>query len=748
MKYFKLLDSAAFVAVVGLAVSIAPVAGIAQGARQDGEKSYAITRIATDEAPTLDGRLDEEVWQRAEVIDDFHQIRPVDGAPPSQRTEIRMLYTEDHLYIGGKFYETDMRELRTSVMKHAGGLGQDDRIAVILNPLNTSNSGYFIQTNAIGMRGESLIGGNTTSSDWTMIWDTASHIDEDGWSFEMALPFKSLPFNPNVDSWGINFSRAMRSRGEEVVWVSRNRSFNPSVTGNVVGLRDMNQGIGLDVVPSISLGADRVYDPSRTGTVFEPSLDAYYRVTPSLNASLTINTDFSAAEIDDRQVNLSRFSLFLPEKRGFFLNDSDAFTFGDISFSALGNQAASGASSQNGRPFFSRRIGLSATGEPVDLNYGAKLSGRVGRYSIGTLAIRQDEFDGVDPTNIFVSRVQADVLDESRVGFIYTHGDPTSNLDNSVIGVDFIYLNSRVRGSRTVEGQAWFQQSDTQGISGDESAFGVGLSMPNAEGLRGGFQFKEIQANFNPALGFVSRRDIRDYRTTVGYTQFLQHPILQRLYTGIDVQRVEHIAGGLDTQDVLFRLFELETNGRDSLSFSYRDKKENVINPFVVYPDLSDPAASVVIAPGEYNYEEYKINLARGGQNVLSGNVSLGWGDFYNGDKTFVDTTVEWRPVPRFNASLTYSWNDVSLPQGDFATRLIQLKTFYAFALELSWENMIQYDNVSELLGLNSRLRWVPRAGQEGFVVINHAMQDFNKDNRFESLNSNLTVKFGYTFRF
>ncbi len=748
MKILSVIRKSAAASIVGLLASAVVQPGLSQIAGLENDKNYPIVRISTAEAPTVDGQINEEVWQRADVIDDFHQIRPVDGAEPSQRTEIRMLYSEDYLYVAGKFYETDMSELRASVMKHGASLGQDDRIAVILNPLNTPNSGYFIQTNAIGVRSEILWGSNTLSSDWTMIWDTASHIDDDGWSFEMAFPFKSLPFDPNVDSWGINFNRAMRSRGEEALWVSRDRNFNPSITGNVVGLREMDQGIGLDVVPALSLGADKVYDPDDTGTIFEPSLDAYYRLTPSLNASLTINTDFSAAEIDDRQVNLSRFSLFLPEKRDFFLNDADAFGFGDISFSALGNQARSGASSQNGRPFFSRRIGLSATGEAVDLNYGGKISGRSGRYSIGALAIRQDEFGSVDPTNIFVSRIQYDVLDESRVGFIYTNGDPASNLDNSVMGVDFIYLNSRIGGNRTVEGNAWYQQSDSEGISGDDSAFGFGLSMPNSEGLRGGIQFKEIQANFNPALGFVSRRDIRDYKTTVGYTQFLQHPILQSLYTGIDVQRVEHIEGDLDTQDILFRVLELETNSSDELSFSYRDKKENVINPFVVYPDLSNPAASVVIAAGEYNFDEYKLELSRGGQNIVSGDIALIWGDFYNGDKTSVNTSVEWRPSPRFNTSLTYSWNDVSLPQGDFATRLVQFKSFYALALELSWENLIQYDNVSEVMGINSRLRWVPRAGQEGFIVINHGMQDFDKDDRFESLNSNLTVKFSYTFRF
>ena len=293
-----------------------------------------------------------------------------------------------------------------------------------------------------------------------------------------------------------------------MAWVSRNRSYNPSIMGLATGLEGMDQGRGLDVVPSVSLNRQRSFAPSTTASQVEPSLDVFYRLTPSLNASFTINTDFSAAEVDDRQVNLTRFNLFFPEKRDFFLNDADLFEFGRIG--GAENAASSGSSSNNARPFFSRRLGLSPSGTPVDLQRGGKLSGRVGRWNIGGLAIRQDRFEDVNESTVLVGRASANVLEESIVGVIGTRGDPSSNDDNSLIGVDLRYLNTRIRGGRVLEADAWFQRSDTEGMSGEDSAFGLGVGMPNNSGLRGGLYVKEVQANFNPALGFVSRSGVRD----------------------------------------------------------------------------------------------------------------------------------------------------------------------------------------------------------------------------------------------
>jgi hypothetical protein len=730
-------------AVVCLAFAAAVVPFGASGQEGSGDKTVRIVRATTP--PVIDGKLDDAVWQTAPLIDDFHQIRPTDGGAPSERTEVRLLYDDDYLYIGARLYDSEPDKITRNVMRHGNALGQDDRLAIVIDPFNTGRNGYRFETNANGVRHDMLYKNiNELLRDWTVIWETQSVVDEQGWSFEMAIPFKSLPFNPNIDTWGFNFARGIRRRGEEDVWVSRNRTYNPNVVGHVSGFSGMDQGLGLDIVPSMSANRRRTFSPGTSETNFEPSLDLYYRITPSLNASLTVNTDFSATEIDDRQVNLTRFSLFFPEKRDFFLNDSDLFEFGRIGRGS--NEATSSASLQSGRPFFSRRIGLSATGQPVDLKYGGKLSGRVGRFSLGTFAVHQGSFGGVDDKNLLISRVAADVLGESTVGMIYTDGDPSSNVDNSLAGVDFQYLNTRLAGGRTLEATAWFQRSSTPGKTGDDAAYAVGFDIPNAEGWRGGLSVKQLGQDFYPALGFASRTGVRDALGQVGYTRFVKNSdFLQSVSAGLDAERVDFVTGGLETQVLHARLITLESKTRDFFELVYEANEEAVTQPFTLY---SDQTRQVGVPLGRYTFDTVALYLGTGAQRRLSTNFHYRSGQFYGGDIDNAGGDVTWKPSPRFNMTFRYDWNDIALPQGEFTTRLVQVIAEMAIRLNLTWINIVQYDNASEVLGVNSRLQWIPKAGREGFIVLNHNMQDYDKDGTFHSTLSDLNVKFSYTFRF
>jgi hypothetical protein len=738
------LGKVASVVPAGISLALFTPAASSQTAVPEDEETKTVRVVRVAVAPVVDGKLDEAIWQRAESIDDFHQIRPGDGSAPTERTEVYLLYDDDYLYIGAKLFDSEPDRITANVMRHGNALGEDDRLAIVIDPFNTGRNGYRFETNANGVRHEMLYHNITElQSDWTVIWDTNSSADTQGWSFEMALPFKSLPFDPQIDTWGINFARGIRRKGEEVVWVSRNRSYNPSILGQATGFSGMDQGVGLDVVPSLSVNQRKVFAAAESDTETDPSLDVFYRITPSLNGSLTFNTDFSATEVDDRQVNLTRFSLFFPEKRDFFLNDSDLFEFGRIGIQE--NQAADTPSSESGRPFFSRRIGLSATGVPVDLKYGGKLSGRVGRWSIGSLAVRQDDFGPVEESSVLVARVQADVLEESNVGLILTQGDPTSNLDNSLSGFDFQYQNTRLRGDRVVDGQIWYQRSTTDGLDGDDAAFGLAVNMPNAEGFRGGLGIKEIQSNFYPAVGFVSRSGVRDYTAAVGYTHFVEDGFVQSLFGGVDAQRIESIGGGLQTKIIDGRLLEIESRTRDEFELSYSMIEEVVDEPFTIY---RDDTRDIVVAPGDYSFDEREISVESGGQRTLVAGLSYLTGGFYDGERVNIEASLTWKPSRKLNFRFAYDWNDIDLPQGAFTTRLAQFAAEYAFSLRLAWVSLIQYDNVSEVLGVNSRLHWIPRAGREGFVVLNHNLQDFDKDNRFHSALSDVSMKFGYTFRF
>ncbi|MBL4819428.1 MAG: carbohydrate binding family 9 domain-containing protein [Gammaproteobacteria bacterium] len=707
-------------------------------------KEFRVARISTP--PVIDGKLDDAAWQQAVVITDFHQISPGDGTPPSELTELYVVYDDDALYIAARMYDSEPELISAPTIRHGQGLGSDDRLVVILDPFNTRRAGYRFETNLNGVRHDSLYQNlNSFQIEWNTIWDVATSVDGKSWVAELEIPFKSLPFDPELDTWGFNFGRGIRRRGEEVAWVSQNRRFNPNISGRITGLTGMDKGVGLDIVPSMSVSQRRRFDPGSSDSSFDPSLDAFYRVTPSVNAALTINTDFSATEVDNRQVNLTRFNLFFPEKRDFFLNDSDLFQFGNISSMAIANNSASPASRENARPYFSRKLGLSQTGEPVDIDYGGRVSGRIGRWNFGTLVIHQDEFGDVDATDLLVARVSANVLSDSTIGFIYTDGDPTSDLDNSVTGVDFQYQNNHFIGNRTLSGDIWYQQSDTPGLDGEDASFGFGMRSSASAGLRSRMAFKEVQRNFNPAMGFVNRSNIRDITADIGYTHFYDSGFIQSAFAGVDFQRIEIIDGGLQTERMDFRLMELKNNSRDSLFLTYNIKKEVLVLPFTIY---SEPDRQVVIQPGSYEFDEQQIKIESGGQRTFSGSFTYLTGEFFDGDRTNLKGSMTWNQSRFFTMSLSYDWNDIELPQGDFITRLSTLSTQVAFSSTLYWINLLQYDNLSEEMGINTRLQWVPRAGQEGFIVLNYNMQDIDKDNRFESTLSDLSVKFRYTIRF
>ncbi|HMB72726.1 MAG TPA: carbohydrate binding family 9 domain-containing protein [Gammaproteobacteria bacterium] len=724
---------------------LAGATAFAQSSSEDELKTVRVIRI--DSPPVIDGSLDDAVWERAEVITDFHQTRPGDGAQPSEPTELYLLYDEDAFYIGARMYDSNPELIAAPTFRHGQGLGSDDRLVVILDPFNTRRAGYRFETNANGIRHDALYQDITSfQSDWTAIWDTAASITDEGWIAELEIPFKTLPFDPNIDTWGFNFGRGIRRRGEEMAWVSRNRSYNPSIVGLAEGLSGMDQGKGLDIVPSVAVTQARLFDPGSSDSNMEPSLDVFYRLTPSLNAALTINTDFSSTEVDNRQVNLTRFSLFFPEKRDFFLNDADLFQFGRIGGGGNGNnQASSRADRENARPYFSRRIGLDQTGAPVDLEYGGRVSGRLGRWSIGTLAIRQDEAGDVDATDLFVGRISADISQESTFGIILTDGDPRSNLDNSVYGFDYRYLNTRLPGGRQLEADVWLQRSETEGIDGDDGAFGVAVRMPNNTGLRGGISLKEVEQNFNPAMGFVDRSNIQDLSAEIGFTRFFESSLMQSAYFGIDAQRIESLEGQLETEIFKFRLLEIETNSRDEFQFGHTANEEVVLDAFTIYEDST---RIVEVPAGRYSFGQTDISFETAGQRRFSGGLGYETGDFFGGSIDTISSEFSWNRSNNFTMTVEYEYNDVELPQGDFISRLVSVSSAYAFSPNLYWINLIQYDNVSEEFGINTRLQWIPKAGQEGFVVLNHNLQDFDKDNTFKSASSDLSVKFKYTFRF
>ena len=692
----------------------------------------------------VDGRLDEPAWANAAVIEaeDLHQILPVEYSMPTQRTRFLVLYDDDALYLAGDMHD-DQPELMTAKVLRQGGNNSwlDDQFNIWLDPFDDKRSGYRFQVNPHGVRQEGLArGGDQVQWQWNGIWQAEALQGNDGWAVETRIPFKTISFNPETDTWGLNLNRRVARNNETIGWVSRNRTQSPAISGELTGISGIRQGLGLDIVPSLTAISRRDYSPRADENDVEPSLDVFYKLTPSLNASLTLNTDFSATEVDDRQVNLTRFGLFFPEQRDFFLQDADIFEFGRIGQRSMDSPFARPLE-ENGLPFFSRRIGLSSTGEPVDLVGGGKLSGRAGRWTIGTLAIRQEEFQTVEASDLLVARVAANVLAESSVGFIATDGDPLSNVDNSVAGVDFRYQNTRLPGGRTLESEAWYQRSSTEGLSGDDGAWGVSVWSPNTARFKGGVGIKEIGTSFNPALGFVNRRGIRDYKGELGYTYRPVGSALRSLYTGTNVQQIDNLFDGELQSEVSQLRVELENQTTDKLSLRYQNEKEGIRLPFEIFE-------GVVIPPGNYSFDQMRAGISTGPHRRFVTSASYAAGDFYDGEIATISTSVEWIPTPRFRASISYDYNDVELPQGNFALRLERVGLDYIMSSKLSWVNLIQYDNATETTGFNSRLHWIPEAGRELFIVLNHNLEDFDRDGVNHSDTADFTIKYRHTFRY
>ena len=691
----------------------------------DGErKSFEISRA--ESTPVIDGLLGDDVWRNAALIDDFHQIAPADGATPTEVTVVRVTYDDEFLYIAADLRDSSPQEIRAKQMIQGKLFQSDDRFWVTIDSFNTKRNDYFFQVNANGVRRDALRENNANFiEEWSAIWRAESAVHEHGWATEIAIPFKSISFDPDSDTWGINFGRGIVRKQEFNMWSSHERQDWPAYGGEVSGIDEIEQGRGLDVVPSVSLSQSRDLVLGDNESGLEPSLDVRYRITPSLSAIFTLNTDFSTAEVDEQQIALDRFSLFFPEKRDFFLQDAGIFEFGNID--------------TNGRPFFSRRIGLSADGEAVGLDGGIKLTGRVGNFNIGALAIRQEANADVEATDLLVARGSYNVLDESAVGFIMTSGDPTSNESNSVVGLDFLYRNSNGPFGEILTGKFWVQQSRSSDLDGNETAVGMNLEIPS-DVLSAYVSGQVIEENFRPALGFANRTGIRRYDAGLRYRTRPEASRWRAINNRIDFTHVSDMDGTTLSQRTAIRPVSLYSHRDDFLFVEWERNTENVLSDFELFGQLN-------VAAGIYDFDRYRAEIATGVQRPVRVVLSVQDGGFFGGDRLEKFVELQWRQSAHFFLGLGFTENVLEMPSGEFTSHLASLRSDIAFNSRWSWSNLLQYDNTAEAFGINSRLLYIPEAGKEMVFVLNHGAS-VDPSNHLSSTQSELNLKLAYTFRY
>ena len=625
---------------------------------------------------TIDGVLDEPDWQAAPRIGDLVQRQPDTGAPPTEPTQVTLLYDNDHLYIGVTAFDSDPDRIIGTTMVRDAGLNTEDRIEILLDTFRDQRSAFYFATNPAGALIDGLTFANgQLNTDWDAIWQVRTQRNGEGWAAEFAIPFKSLSFPAGQTTWGFNVARHVFRRLEEARWSGarlETRFLQVSEAGEITNLEGLTQGIGLDLRPFLAgswlrLGATGEDDFTR-----KPGLDLFYNLTPSLRLTATVNTDFGETEVDARQINLSRFSLLFPEKRSFFLENAGVF-----SFASTGPDPAPGipAAGADVYPFFSRQIGL-LFGQEVPILTGVKLTGKVGRTDVGVLTVRTDDTTIAEKENFFIGRIKQNLFRQSYVGLIFTEGNPARDQDGRTVGADVRLTTSRLFGrSQNLDVAAYAARSLNPTRAGRDWSYGSSAHYPN-DRFNAQIAVREIQEDFRPALGFVQRDNVRMLRVAGSFNprprdllniQQMFHDVFYTRFTRLDNDEVE-------SWDVYVTMLDWHLRSGDSFHgmLDVNPVYERLFEDFVISPGVRLP-------PGEYRFTRFKSNLfTTAAKRPLSGSVNIFWGNYWSGEAEQVTAALTFKLPPRFTFTLNTNQTFARLPEGNFTARIFTSNIGYA----------------------------------------------------------------------
>ncbi len=684
-------------------------------AREGGRTIVRAVRVT--EAMRIDGRLDEEVYRTVLPIGDFIQSVPKEGAPASERTDAWVLFDDDFIYVSGRCWDSAPPEAWTAneMRRDTGQLRQNDMFGVLFDPFNDRRNGFNFYTNPLGaIADQAITDEGNPNVDWNPVWQVRTGRFDGGWIAELAIPFKSLRYRSGANqTWGIQLRRGIRRKNEFThltpVPASSGGSqgiFRVSAAATLVGLDLPAASKNIEIKPyAISkVETDLLRHPAIRNNV-DPGIgvDAKYGVTANLTADVTVNTDFAQVEVDEQQVNLTRFSLQFPEKREFFLEGRGIFDFG--------RGAGQGPDNNSGitpQLFYTRRIGLNLN-RVVPINVGGRLTGKVGRFSLGLLNIQtRDEPLALSPTtNFTVVRVKRDVFRRSSIGAMLTNRSVATVGDGSNQGFG---LDGAFSFFQDLNLSAYYAATETDALTGDEESYqGRFDYAPDRYGAR--FEHTKVGDDFNPEVGFV-RRD--DFTRSYGLLRFSPRPqsieLVRKFTWEASLEYLENGAGQLETRQQAGR-FNTEFESSDQFTVEATNNHELLVAPFRI-------ATGVVIPPGGYDFADVAINYQFGQQRRVSGTVGLQRGGFYDGDITALTVSgarVSLTPQLSIEPSLTI--NDVHLPYGDFTNTLLRARTDFAFSPRMFASGLLQYNSADRSFSSNLRFRWEYHPGSELFVV-------------------------------
>ncbi len=674
-----------------------------------------VRAVRSEKHPTIDGLLSDPAWSSAVPVTGFRMVEPRPDGDPTEKTEVRILYDDANLYLGIFCYDSEPGRIAANSMAHDGGgstqrmgyghppsTASDDMVRILLDPFQDRRTAYVFFVNPRGARSEGLVYSGSASLNWDGIWEARSQILENGWCTEIRIPFKSISFKPGLSVWGVNIERTI-TRKQETIRLSGttpDSNFNnPNEAAVLTGIEGIKQGRGITFKP-YGLVSARSGGPEDGGTDFEidGGFDLYKSFTPNLVGVASYKMDFAETEADERRINLTRFPLFFPEKRMFFLEGSDNFSFSSsISFT----------------PFFSRKIGL-FEGSQVPVLFGAKVYGKVGNTNLAVLDVQTGDYGDIPGSNLLAARMTQNIFAQSKVGWIFTNGSPTGER-NSLAGVDFNYSSSKFLGNKNVMLAAWAAYNWNEREEGRHHGFGFRADYPN--------DLWNVQTTYayygealDPGLGYMMRRGIQTAYARIAYQPrpsdgFLGR-FLRQFFFSASADFYWDLAGKLETSRLTASPLSFRTESGEQIESSV------VVNRDILPFDF-EVAEGVVLPAGPYDFTNVRLEFATSRHRPISFEANYNFGEFYSGryDDVTVGTTLKVKGY----ATLAVDANMVRgrLPQGDFSENVCQVKVDIFLSPDLGLMNYIQYDDISHLLGWSARLRWQISPGNEVYLVYN-----------------------------
>ncbi|MSO56466.1 MAG: hypothetical protein EXQ55_06025 [Acidobacteria bacterium] len=706
---------------------------------RDAEGHVTLRAVRLAEPLILDGRLDDPVYDTVPAVSDFVQQEPDEGAPATEKTEAWIFFDDRNVYVSARCWDSQPQRMIANEMRRDGNVMQNENFAVMLDTYYDRRNGFLFHVNPLGGMFDADVR-PTLNRDWNGVWDVKTGRFDGGWMVEMVIPFKSLRYRKGESPlWGVNLRRIVKWKNEMSYLVPMPASFSmgaitqASRAGTLVGLEVPGAASNIELKPyAISdLTTNRISTPTIDNELGgDAGFDFKYGITESLTADLTYNTDFAQVEVDEQQVNLTRFNLFFPEKREFFLEGQGIFDFG-------GNRSGGGGGGLAPVLFFSRRIGLTR-GQAVPIDVGGRLTGKVGRFMVGVLHIQtgDDPKSSIPSTGFDVVRVKRDILRRSSIGALVTRRSvsedgPGSSLAYGLDGTFSFYDNLNIN--------TYLARTDTPGGSGDDMSYRAQFDYA-ADGY--GVQLEQlvVEERFNPEVGFLRRPDVR---RSFGSARFSPRPgggVIRKLSWTGSFDYIADGAGTLETRTIDGG-FGIDFENSDNFRLGFTRNYEFLSEPFKL-------RTGVTIPIGGYAFDEWQTSYNFGLQRKLSGGVSVSRGGFYSGEKTSVSISrgrIEITPQVSVEPGVTFDW--VDLPEGSFTSRLATARATYTMTPRMYVGALLQYNASSASLNSNVRLRWEYVPGSDFFVVYTEERDSLAP--RFPAIkNRALVVKINRLFRF